>query len=254
MADLRQYQIRAQLALHQGRVARARAELRHAATLGRLVVATSWGKDSCALAHLAIATLAPARVTLMHLGSAYALPGGERVVEYFRERADVVEVEARRTLPETIAWLREVGLPHQRSKSEQGKVVKGLKKDPGAAWCLEHGYQVQALGMRAEEAKGRRACFRIRSPTYQLASGLWVTNPLAWWETADVWAFLVSEGVPWHPLYDAETHGLTRETIRNTGWLSTDGAYQGRIMWLRKHYPEQYRMLVLEFPEVATLA
>jgi 3'-phosphoadenosine 5'-phosphosulfate sulfotransferase (PAPS reductase)/FAD synthetase len=78
-------------------------------------------------------------------------------------------------------------------------------------------------------------------------------QPLAWWSAQDTWAYLFSREVPYHPLYDRETHGQTRETLRNTGWLSTDGAEQGRIAWLREHYPDQYRLLEAAFPRIRQL-
>lgn len=43
--------------------------------------------------------------------------------------------------------------------------------------------------------------------------------PLSDWTGADVWAYIASHGVPSNRrIYDAETHGLTRETI-HSGWL-----------------------------------
>lgn len=77
-----------------------------------------------------------------------------------------------------------------------------------------------------------------------------MTCPLAWWTARDVWAYLVSRSVPWHPIYDYEDCGLTREKNRNTGWLSTDGASEGRLIWLRRHFPEQWERLATEFPDV----
>lgn len=250
MADLSRYLVHAQLRGHRERVERARDEFRRAAALGPVVVATSWGKDSVALADLALETLGP--VPLLHLASSYRLPGWEPVAAHFVARTIVHEVEPRRSLAETIAWLREVGLGYERERPQAA--VQALKKDPGAEWCLKHGFAVQALGMRAEESKGRRACFRARTPTYQLARGLWVTNPLAWWSTVDVWAYIAARELPYHRLYDLETHGYTREEHRNTGWLTTIDAGRGRLGWLRAHFPEQYRALAREFPQVERFA
>lgn len=221
-----------------------------AARLGEMVIMSSWGKDSVVMADLILRTLG--RVPILHIASSYRLPGWEPIQEHFEARTTVHVIEPRRSLEETIAWLHEVGLPHERTPAQQRAIVKSIKKDVGAAWCKEHGYAVQALGLRADESAQRRAFLRRAGTLYQ-AREVYIVAPLAWWTARDVWAYLVSRALPWHQMYDKETHGITRETQRNTGWLSTDGAEHGRIAWLRHHYPEQYRMLVEHFPRCSAL-
>lgn len=214
-----------------------------------MVVASSWGKDSVALCDIAIETLG--RVPIMHLGSPYGLPGYEEVTEHFRERTTVHVVESAMSLDEYIEWCRDIGLPHERTRGAQGRAVSQIKRSRGDEAVKALGFAVQALGLRASERGPRERLLRARGPTYQLLSGTWKTNPLAWWTTQDVWAYIVSRDLPYNRrIYDAETHELTRETIRNTGWLSTDGAHEGRIAWLRAHFPEQYRTLACAFPEI----
>lgn len=247
------YLIRSRQPDFQRLVAESRLAIDRAAFRGKTVVSMSWGKDSCAMGHLAISALG--RCQMIHLASAYEIPGGEHVEAYFRERADVSVLESSRTLPETIEWLKDVGLPHDRTRSKQGSVVQALKKDRGREWCTEQGFTVQLLGMRASESKARKSLFTSRGMSYDLKCGIHIVCPLARWTSRDVWAYLVSNEVPWHPLYDKETHGETRETIRNAGWLSTDGAAQHcRISWLRMHYPEQFQILRQHFPEVQRLS
>ena len=243
----------ARTAGYRARVERARSLLCAAADQhGPVVVSTSWGKDSTALADLAIEALGAA--PLLHIASSYRLPGWERVAERFASRAVVHEIAPRRTLEEVIAWLRDVGLPHERSSAEQAAVVAALKKDVGTAWCLRHGFGAQALGMRAEENPHTRGrLFRARGLMYQ-SRGVVVVNPLGWWSAADVWAYIVERDLPYHPMYDCETHGMTRETLRNAGWLSTDGAERGRVGWLREHYPAEFRSLVSAFPQAGAFA
>jgi phosphoadenosine phosphosulfate reductase len=232
----------------QRRVAEARNILERASSLGRVSVSMSWGKDSVVAGHLALQHLPPP-VTMTHIASSYRLPGFEHVQVYFAERADLHIIEPRRTLQETIEWLREIGLPHERTAAQQQAVVKAIKKDVGTAWCIDNGFGVQVMGIRADESKARSAFLRARGAIYD-ARGMKVACPLAWWAAKDVWAYIVANDLPYHPLYDCETHGQTRETLRNTGWLSTDGAEHGRIVWLREHYPEQYATLARHFGQV----
>lgn len=249
------YEEREALRLHvklpafRRRLARAEDVLRRANDLGRLVVASSWGKDSVVLCDLASRTLGA--IPIMHIASSYRLPGWEGVAAHFCERTRVHDIAPARGLQEMIEWLKDVGLPHERTRAAQGNVVAVMKKDVGASWCIEHGFRVQALGMRAEENQRTRGrLFRARGLIYE-ARGVMMANPLGAWSSMDVWGYIAAHGLPYHPMYDCETHGFTRHTLRNAGWLSTDGAHRGRIAWLRAHYLSQYQELKTQFPQVA---
>jgi phosphoadenosine phosphosulfate reductase len=248
------YRIWSTLKSHQKKVDSAKAILLRAAEKGPMVVSTSWGKDSVVLCDLAIKALG--RVPLFHIGGVREtrLPGGEHIEAHFRERTEVHRIDSGMTLQEYMDWLKVVGLPHEREGGQQKRVVKQIKADPGAKWVRENGVKVVALGMRVDERGPRARLLKARGTTYQLANGIWHTNPIAWWSSKDVWAYLVANGLPWHPLYDCESHGENRETLRNTGWLSTDGADRGRVAWLRQHFPEQYDLLEREFPRVRPIS
>lgn len=248
-ADLRQYVVHARTLAYRRREDATRRELERAAARGRVSVSTSWGKDSVALCDLACEVLG--RPTLLHLAHPYPLPGAEHVVEHFAARAAVVTLPPARTLAEYIAWLRGVGLGYERADQAHGKRAKA---DRAREWCVAQRVAVQVLGMRAEESKGRRTGFRARGLLHRYVDdGLWVSNPLGWWTVQDVWARIASRGLPYPRLYDCETHGYTRERLRNTGWLTTVDAGEGRIAWLRTHFPAQWRALAAEFPQVARL-
>jgi len=251
-ADRARYLVHARSAQFGQRVAEARAALRRAVAVGPVAVSTSWGKDSCALADLAIDTLGP--VPLVHFASSYELPGSEPVVEHFRARTTVHVEPALRSLDETIAWLREVGLPHERSVSQQACVVGAIKRDRGDEWARAHGIAVSALGLRASESGRRRRALGSLGPLYQRADGGWIAAPLLRWTACDVWTWTVARGLPWLPLYDRETLGQTRESLRNGGWLSTDCAARGRLAWLRAHYRGEWERLVAEWPGLRSLS
>lgn len=250
MNDVRQYLVYAETTKFARHVEAAKRIIQAAASKGKPVVSISWGKDSVAMGALAIDVLG--RVAMMHLGSPYELPGYDETRAWFEARADVHVVPASKSLAEYIAWCHEIGLPHERSRSAQRSVVKQIKRDRGAIWCEEHGFDVVLMGLRIAEKGPRALLLRAKGPVYRLVNGTWRGNPLAYWSHQDVWAFILSRGLPYNRrIYDAETHGLTRETIRNTGWLSTDGAEHGRIAWLRHHFPEQWKLLANEFPSVS---
>jgi 3'-phosphoadenosine 5'-phosphosulfate sulfotransferase (PAPS reductase)/FAD synthetase len=251
LPDLRQYEAHAKTVSFQRKLYRARLEIEAAVRKhASWIVSSSWGKDSCALAGLVSETVGPG-FDVAHLQSPYELPGCERVTEWFGARCVVHTIYTVRTLTDYVAWLQAHGLGIDRDKLKSAG--KQRKTDELVVWVTSNGYTLQMLGMRADESKARRTCFRVRGLTYE-AHGLTVSNPLGWWSTADVWSYLVSREIPWHPLYDCETHGVTREQIRNSGWLTVaSDATDWRIPWLRRHYPEQYRALTDAFPRVRQL-
>jgi 3'-phosphoadenosine 5'-phosphosulfate sulfotransferase (PAPS reductase)/FAD synthetase len=246
-----QYRAWAQTAGYQRRVAQAVEIIHRADASGVIALAMSWGKDSVAVADLTLRTLGR-RVPAYHMASSYELPGSDHVVAYFRERTDVEILPAKRTADEMIEWLREVGLGYERTRASR-RAASAPKKSGGDEWCAKHGYDITVLGMRADEAVGRRKLFTVRGPIYERSSGARIACPLAWWDTRDVWAYIVAHDVPYHRIYDCESHGYTRETLRNAGWLTTTGAGLGRIAWLAHHYPAEYRRLADAFPRVRSL-
>ena len=251
--------LRKYLPLALGRAFRDKVEaalrtLEHLERLGPVVVSTSWGKDSVVLADLA-ARVWGEEVQLLHIGHAHALPGDEPVRA--AATGKVHEIPAR-SLEESIEWLRhpEIGLPHERTASRMQSIISTRKKDRAVLWATERGVAVMALGMRAEEnQRTRGVCFRSRGPVYRRGD-VWIANPLAWWTAKDVWAYIASRNLVYNrQVYDAETHGFTRETIRSTGWLYTDGApTRGWAAWLKFHFADQFRQLCTHFPEMESYA
>lgn len=251
-SSLAQYEVFAKTKAFQRHVDTARRLLVQGAETGKIVISMSWGKDSCAMGDLACRELG--KCDMMHMAYTHELPGGDAVRQHFSERATIHELPPLNTLAESLEWLKVVGLPHERDPREHQKIIQTRKRSRGNDWAVGNGYTCTALGMRAQESMTRRRLFKYRGPLYQRAGGHWVCNPLAWWKTEDVWAYLVSREVPWHPLYDHETHGFTRATLRNGGWLYTDGTDRGWTVWMREHFPEQWRMLCDAFPHMRTMA
>ena len=166
--DLREYEVIASTRSFARHVETARRILREGAARGPMAVSVSWGKDSLALAHLALDTLGP--VPLFHMAGT-PMPGYEESIAYFTERATIHTLPAPKTLAETIAWCQDIGLPHERDTGVQNRVVQTTKRDRGTEWAREHGFAVQALGMRIAEKGPRARVLRKRGPVYEMADG-----------------------------------------------------------------------------------
>lgn len=221
---------------------------------GKTVVSTSWGKDSVVMCDLA---LTMGVTSFLHLESPYSLPGNDEIVSHFAGRdADITILSAEKTVEEYVSWYQEIGLAHERKEADHKAVVQTIKKSRGSQWCIDQGFEVQCLGMRAHEHGGRENMIKALGPLIvSRKTGLWRCMPLAYWSNEDVWAHIAANDLPYNRrIYDAETHGQTRYTIRNLGWISTDGAQKnGRIGWLRDHFRPQFDQLVAAFPHVRLL-
>jgi phosphoadenosine phosphosulfate reductase len=229
----------------------ARREVESAFSHGKAMVSTSWGKDSVALCSIAFGV--DASVPMVHLRSPYELPGGEHVIAHFRELgSNLITLDTRKDLAGYIEWLTQYGLGYERES--HAKAGRAKKAGELSEWAASNDFAIQVLGMRADESAVRRRVFRSKGTTYRRVDGRWISNPLAWWTAEDVWAYLVSRNLPWHRLYDCETHGMDRVRLRNCGWLTVQGdRTDWRIPWLRHNFPDEYRRLEASFPRVALL-
>lgn len=233
------WKLHARSDIYQSHLENARRSIIKAIDTGRkFYVSFSGGKDSSVMLRLILECLP--KIAVMHIKSGYALPDTEVYIKLIKEKwaINLIEVD----VPvDYLELCREFGLPHLRSKLIQKKVVKLLKKDTATQWAEDQCFTGLFWGLRAEESIGRKALCRCCPNGIIDRHGILRVAPLAAWTAKDIWAYIISEGMEYNHLYDKENCGYTRETLRNTGWLSTDGETKGQIEWLRRNYPEQFR-------------
>jgi 3'-phosphoadenosine 5'-phosphosulfate sulfotransferase (PAPS reductase)/FAD synthetase len=88
------------------------------------------------------------------------------------------------------------------------------------------GLSRRVTGIRCAESKARA---RVRAQT---ASTL---QPLRDWSTEDVWTYTIEHGLPWLSIYDH-----LGPDARN-GLIGKNGREHGRLVYLRRYYPEAFR-------------
>lgn len=99
------------------------------------------------------------------------------------------------------------------------------------AYAEQHGLTRRVMGLRAEESPGRRMSLgRDRGVSESRIC------PISLWSGADVWTYIVSEGLPWLSIYDH-----LGPDARN-GLIGRNAMERGRLVYLRRHYPEAYRL------------
>lgn len=104
-----------------------------------------------------------------------------------------------------------------------------------------------ALGIRAEESKNRRrlAC---RGELWQDARRIWRCMPLLHWRGEDVFALIVSAGVPYMPLYN----GIERAPHEwRMSWPATPAYWaSGGAAELRRNFPQHFARLATLNPRL----
>lgn len=201
-------------------------------------VSWSGGKDSNVVLHLCRCINPDVKV--MHMESGYSLPDNFKYIFDVVKKYNINFEELKAEI-DYLELCSEFGLPHLRDKKTQQKVVKQIKKNPATEWALKNNYKTMFWGIRSEESNDRKALAKFKGRCFIDKNGIEKVSPILNWTVKEIWAYHLENKIPVNGIYIKENCGESCETIRNTGWLSTDGENRGRLEWLRKNYPEQYR-------------
>lgn len=113
----------------------------------------------------------------------------------------------------------------------------------------EYGFDGVALGLRADESRHRRVHAFTRGAVYQYKrDGLWGCQPIFDWSYDDVWAYIVTNKIPYCGVYDKQWE-MPEADQRISYWAGETNRQLGRYAWLRRNYPELYARLVEILPE-----
>ena len=227
------------------RVAEASAVIAAMRAAGRRpYVAVSGGKDSAVALHLVRAQVPEAPA--VHSDDEWLLPETEA---YLATIPGLVRLARRRQHADWFtAWA--AGRPAVLPPGTEW--IERLEHDSAmGTWARAHGCDTAVIGLRAEEA-GHRRVHLAQGPLcrWVAARGMWHAYPLAWWRTRDVWAYLLSRGVPYNAAYDR---------MRALGWAERDqriGPFaveavvaQGQLARLREGWPAVFAAFAARYPE-----
>lgn len=121
----------------------------------------------------------------------------------------------------------------------------------------EGDYTGFAMGIRAEESKGRSFTLK-KSYKFGLVKGcsdsLIHAYPMAFLGGEDVFSILIQRGVPYAEIYDRH-EDLAPHQMRFS-WMFKPGITHsvGGISWLKKNYPDQFRKLIEVNPLIYSMA
>jgi 3'-phosphoadenosine 5'-phosphosulfate sulfotransferase (PAPS reductase)/FAD synthetase len=144
-----------------------------------------------------------------------------------------------------IELCKTIGLPHERTKIQQKKAVQQIKKNVLDEFAINHSFDLCFWGIRCDESKGRSMLYR-KNGFFVKSTEIHKCHPIALISQQQLWYFYEKYEIPVNQIY-TKTMFLSKFQIRNTGWLSTDGAEQGKIAWLNYYYPDFYNKLKQNF-------
>lgn len=100
------------------------------------------------------------------------------------------------------------------------------------------GLTCKVMGLRAAESRQRAMLVATRGDAYDYKDGTRAVLPLAHWSVNDVWAYIVTNDLPWLDIYDA-----IGPHARN-GLIGRNGERFGREEYLRHNFPDAWRWAV----------
>jgi phosphoadenosine phosphosulfate reductase len=253
-AERKRYLLHAALPILAQRIEQSRRRAAAGlAAMHRPYIALSFGKDSTVMAHLLLSWWPQLPVLYVNCGQWDEWPDTPRVKAEFLGRCPCAFTElAGPSIME--AYIQAGGLYVQdeeatpsarRAQREYGlSLIETLDAE-----AQRQGYDGAFVGLRREESDNRARLFAMHGTLYQTATRRqWVCHPLADWGAADVWAYIVRHDLPYNELYDLAPEG--RERARNGAMIGTRSARYGRLVFLKRMYPDWFNHFAARFPEV----
>lgn len=107
------------------------------------------------------------------------------------------------------------------------------------------------MGLRTEESTGR-SHLRKYGTFHRTKTGKmpYKCKPVLNWRGEEIWAYIVSNDLPYISFYDREARFDGYEKARYSNWAGSSFKEWGRIARLKYTMPELYNKFAAEFPEV----
>lgn len=238
--------VRAELGIFKRRLEHSLDTLRRAAETGRVGVSYSGGKDSTVCVDLVRSVIPDAPIAFFDSGA--ELDGTYGMVDSIGAQT----IHPRLTMLEMARYCGWWGYAEPVDANSEFDAKRMLIDEPSETFVVRNGLRVIVHGVRASESHARAMHTASRGELYRGRDGTWYCMPLARWELADVWAYIASRGLAYHPAYDRMSEiGIPRESQRVSAALGERGSGWGRHAALRQIEPETWRRLIAEFPALS---
>lgn len=244
--------LRARLPAFRRRLDRARDLLARHLGDAHGYIAWSGGKDStvCAL----IAHEVAPHIPMVHVDGGHDYPGH---VPWMHELAAARgwTLDTIRTDPPILDLLEQSGAwDHDADRTDLiATFHEVFNLAPARIARGRHG-NVQVIGLRAQESARRRESLREWGIVRPWAGGKGIA-PIGWWSDNDVWAAHAHYDCPRSPVYDRlAALGCEPWRQRVGGMVDGNALASGRLMWLRRGWPDTWADLERRLPRIKEFA
>ncbi len=253
--DREVYRLHAKLPAFKKRVAEALSLIHSALDTapGTWALSYSGGKDSTVMLDLCYRAGWRGPILFQSYGDIETLPDNRKMAEWAGKHYGLTVIE--KPAPGEFEIYRDVGhfFIEAITKEEKAAVRRWYRQAFGelSKFAKKQGWVGQFLGLRIEESDQRKMILGHRKGLYYASTRkTWTCCPVYRWSGRDIWAYLVTNNLPWAKIYDAP--GEDRERIRNdVVFLAGSGSIRhGQFVFWKKYYPELFAKLAEEWPEV----
>ncbi len=106
------------------------------------------------------------------------------------------------------------------------------------------------MGLRTQESKGRSYLNQYGTFHYSETEKIYLCKPVLNWGYEEIWAYIVTNNLPYLSFYDDEAKYIGYEQARYSNWAGVFLIERGRIAILRMTRPDLFQRLASIFPEV----
>lgn len=171
---------------------------------------------------------------------------------------DAVHLDFHTAYPETLALfetyenLKFIDVGSRLEMLEAGGTADTSKKGKIRNFDVKRisaeGYDGYFYGLRAEESSKRRMLQKSRGNYFQRKDGLWVCQPIVNFLYEDIWAYIVSEKLPYNAFYDG-MWDRPKHQQRVADYALVKEANNGSVAYLKMTHPELFNKIVQKTDE-----
>lgn len=237
----KRFELYARLDIHKRKVTQSQERVtKWLKLVSRPYIAFSGGKDStCVLALVREQADIPA----VYIDAECCFPEVRQLIDATPNTIDFPAVEP---FLDTLARFgMDSGAPLDKA------TMRSTVYEPIKQMIEQYGFDGVAYGLRADECRNRAMHAYKRGAIFQYKrDGLWGCQPIWDWSYNNVWAFIVSNSLPYSGTYDLMWDAPI-EDQRVSYWAGETKRRYGRWAWLKRNYPDLFAQLCKRIPEAA---
>jgi phosphoadenosine phosphosulfate reductase len=212
-------------------------------------VSWSGGRDSTVVVDLA--RRANPDVPVVWFDSGLEFPDTHTYIHDFTERWSL-NLHTIKATPDALTVMAQSGAwDHTREPDWSAPDLHDVLVTQPARKAREQFGHAEVWGLRAAESNVRRALLTPGQGCYRRADGTITYSPVWAWRDIDITAYLAHHNITENPVYQRlRDAGATGKDLRVGLALDGNNLQYGRVVWLRRCFPDTYARIEKALPRV----